>query len=498
MKRGAAGKMKKDARRRQGGRSKGEGKGPADNGELRVDGEGRWQRMKLYTHNDQAALYRADKAAWQQMKLHKADPDVLAYQEIRLQGKDNDKEGKEYQREWAQGVPLLVRRGLSVVQDKKVGARGRRAVYDVATEHGQVVIITCHVPHGRRVKEYVAQLRMEYIRALERGPVIVVGDFNYDPRRRGAGAELDREMRKFVEEMRLQDVSYSGALGPSHYPAPENSAPSRIDAVYADPRWVKGVTAGYMVGPEEMQDRKGHCPMMVKVDVKVGEPEDNQEDGHGSDEEGVSLPPMVKWPEEGDERWQQWGQRIHAEMRQGNHVHQAMRGAARICGFTKQGGESQAQPKLQRLVATLRKRQHEEVEARAREEGAEWQGEVTQAKKRVRTARRAVEEEHKRIYQKVVAEHERYMERAVPYKSLRYIRELAEAGKPQKNRAVRLQCGNKKESAGGDGAELQKAAQPGAAGAQRDHTENGKNATAGLHGGAERGHTPQQGDAGGN
>ena len=130
-------------------------------------------------------------------------------------------------------------------------------------------------------------------------------------------------------------------------------------------------------------------------------------------------------------------------------MHQAMRRAARICGFTKQGGESQAQPKLQRLVATLRKRQHEEVEARAREEGAEWQTEVTQAKKRVRTARRAVEEEHERIYQKVVAEHERYMERAVPYKSLRYIRELAEAGKPQEIRAVRLQCGrvtgNKKE-----------------------------------------------------
>ena len=156
MKRGAAGKMKKDARRRQGGRSKGKGKGPADNGELRVDGEGRWQRMKLYTHNDPAALYRADKAAWQQMKLHGADPHVVAYQGIRLQGKDNvvctqmyDKEGREYQREWAQGVPLLVRRGLSVVQDKKVGARGRRAVYDVATEHGQVVIINCHVPHGR-------------------------------------------------------------------------------------------------------------------------------------------------------------------------------------------------------------------------------------------------------------------------------------------------------------------------------------------------------------
>ena len=116
--------------------------------DLRVDGEGSWQRLKLYTHNDPAALYRTDKAAWQQMKLHEADPDVVAYQEIRLQGKDNvvcaqvyDKEGREYQQEWAQGVPLLVRRGLSVVQDKKVGARGRRAVYDVATEHGQVVII---------------------------------------------------------------------------------------------------------------------------------------------------------------------------------------------------------------------------------------------------------------------------------------------------------------------------------------------------------------------
>ena len=106
----------------------------------------------------------------------------------------------------------------------------------------------------------MAQLRIEYIRALERGPVIVVGDFNYDPRRRGAETEVDRSVGKFVEEMRLQDVSYSGAPGPSHYPAPEGSAPSRIDAVYADPSWVKGVTAGYMVGPEEMQDRKGHCP----------------------------------------------------------------------------------------------------------------------------------------------------------------------------------------------------------------------------------------------
>ena len=57
--------------------------------EGRKDGEGRWQRMKLYTHNDPAAMYRADKAAWQQMRLHEADSDVAAYQEIWLPGKDN-------------------------------------------------------------------------------------------------------------------------------------------------------------------------------------------------------------------------------------------------------------------------------------------------------------------------------------------------------------------------------------------------------------------------
>ena len=95
-----------------------------------------------------------------------------------------DKEGREYQGKWAHGVPLLAHRGLSGVQGRKVGARRRRAVYDVATEHGQVVIINCHVLHGRRVNEYVVQLRMEYMRVLETGPVIVVGDFNYHPWRR--------------------------------------------------------------------------------------------------------------------------------------------------------------------------------------------------------------------------------------------------------------------------------------------------------------------------
>ena len=264
MKRMEAGKIKKSTGRGQGGRRKGGRKGLADSKEVRVDGEGRWQRMKLYTHNDLAALYCM---AWQQMRLHEADPDVVAYQGIRLNGKDNvvctqmyDKEGRVYQREWAQGMPLLVRRGLSPVQDKKVGARGRRAVYDVATEHGQVVIINCHVPYGRWVKKYVTQLRMEYMRALERGPVIVAGDFNYDPRRRGTETEVDREVRMFVEEKRLQDVSYSGAPGPSHYSATEGSTPSRIDAVYANPTWVKGVRTGYMVGPDEMQDRRGIAP----------------------------------------------------------------------------------------------------------------------------------------------------------------------------------------------------------------------------------------------
>ena len=46
---------------------------------VRKDGKGRSQRMKLYSHNDSAALYRADKAEWQQMRVDKADADVAAY-----------------------------------------------------------------------------------------------------------------------------------------------------------------------------------------------------------------------------------------------------------------------------------------------------------------------------------------------------------------------------------------------------------------------------------
>ena len=120
-----------------------------------------------------------------------------------------------------------------------------------------------------------------------------------------------------------------------------------------------------------------------------------------------------------------------------------------MCGFSRQVGESQAQPKLRQLVATLTKRQQEEVGPRAQTEGAMWQEEVAQAKKGVRAARRAVEDEHARICEKVVAEQEWYMEGAVLYKALRYIQELAEAGRPQEIRAMRLQdgrvTGNKQE-----------------------------------------------------
>ena len=77
-----------------------------------------------------------------------------------------------------------------------------------------------------------------------------------------------------------------------------------------------------------------------------------------------------------------------------------------------------SQPILHQLVARLKKTQQKEVQVRGKAEGAGWEAEVAQAKKRVQVARRAVEDEHGAIYQKVVAEHEPYMERAVPYKSL--------------------------------------------------------------------------------
>ena len=175
--------------------------------------------------------------------------------------------------------------------------------------------------------------------------------------------------------------------------------------MYANPLLVRGVTLGYMVGPEEMRDRKGHCQMMVTVDVKLGEPGEEDDEQQESDEEAVSLPPPVQCPEEGDDnRWQQWVQQVHVQMRRGGHAHRGMRKAANVCGFSRPMGNSQPQPKRQQLVANLRKRQ-QEVEARTKADGAKWKEELARARKRVQAARRAVEDEHERVYQKVVAEH---------------------------------------------------------------------------------------------
>ena len=131
------------------------------------------------------------------------------------------------------------------------------------------------------------------------------------------------------------------------------------------------------------------------------------------------------------------------------HAHLTMRKAANLCGFSRPVGETRTQPKLQQLVAKLRKRPREVVEVRAKAEGADRKEEVAEAKRRVQAARRALEDELGRIYQQRVAEHERYMERGVPYKALRYIRELAEAEQPEEISAVRLQygrvMGNKRE-----------------------------------------------------
>ena len=82
--------------------------------------------------------------------------------------------------------------------------------------------------------------------------------------------------------------------------------------MYANPPWVRGLKAGYMMGPEEMRYMKGHCPMKVTVDVKVGEPGKGEDEEQESDEEGVSYPPTVRWPEKGDDgRCQQWVQQVH-------------------------------------------------------------------------------------------------------------------------------------------------------------------------------------------
>ena len=245
-----------------------------------------------------------------------------------------------------------------------------------------------------------------------------------------------------MEEMRLQDVSYNGAPGRSHYLAQQSSTASRIDALYADPRWVRVLTAEYLVGPEGMGDKKGHCPMMVTLEVKVGEPVDNGQEEQESDEEGVGWSTPVKWREEDhNDKWQQWVQQRHVEMRWGSHAHRAMGKAANVCRFGRLVGRHKPSPNYQELVVKPEERQQEEVVVRAKAQVTAWEGGVAQSKKGVKAAQRAVEHEHGRIYGEVVAVYERHKQRAVPYKSLRYIRELAQAGQLQEIRAVRLQNG---------------------------------------------------------
>ena len=112
-----------------------------------------------------------------------------------------------------------------------------------------------------------------------------------------------------------------------------------------------------------------------------------------------------------------------------------------------------------------------------------------------------MEDDHERVYQNVAAEHDRYMGRAVAYKSLRYIRETrggwTATGDQGAEAAGRQSHGQQPGGSGGQGGELQGTAQPRAAGAQRNHEGDRPGASEGVHGGAKRGHTPPQGDVGG-
>ena len=109
-------------------------------------------------------------------------------------------------------------------------------------------------------------------------------------------------MKRFIDDMGLGDASCGDAPEPSHHHAPESSGASRIDAVYANPKWRQGVAAGHMVREEEMRNKKGHRPLMVTVDLsKEGEAEGDMVE----EDIAVHLPPSMWWPTEGEhDRWQ--------------------------------------------------------------------------------------------------------------------------------------------------------------------------------------------------
>ena len=94
----------------------------------------------------------AEKKRWRQGKVGVAHRDVAALQENKRKAGDNvvcntlyDGQGRRCTKAWAPGVPLLMRRDMSVARVKQVGTKGCGEVYDVATKKGNMVIINmCH------------------------------------------------------------------------------------------------------------------------------------------------------------------------------------------------------------------------------------------------------------------------------------------------------------------------------------------------------------------
>ena len=183
-------------------------------------------------------------------------------------------------------------------------------------------------------------------------------------------------------------------------------------------------------------------------------------------------------------------------------MHGAMRKAANVCGFSSPVEEAQSKPKLQQLVPKLKKRKQEEFKVRAKTKGTDLKAEVAQAKGRVQTAQRDVKDAERRIYKKVMAEHEPCMDRAVFVQVHAVYPEVSRGWKTAgDNRSSIGGWYNHRQQAGntdGGSRKLSAATQPGAAGAQQDHTEDGADAATGAQGGTKRGHTPPQGDAGEN
>ena len=105
---------------------------------------------------------------------------------------------------------------------------------------------------------------------------MLVGDFNYEPNRKGTEIEVDDKIRQFVEETGLQNVSHNRAPGLSLYPAPEGATESRIDAVYTDLHSGHEVTVRQSMGKDELKERKGHRPMMLTLKSRVEGPGDEE------------------------------------------------------------------------------------------------------------------------------------------------------------------------------------------------------------------------------